>query len=332
MVNAPVKTNMVLELKNLQTVIENEEVEFPVLEDISIHLKHGETLGIVGESGCGKSMTALSIMGLLPPAAKIRRGKINLKGTNILELDKNTYRKKRGKEMAMIFQEPMTSLNPVYTVGFQIIEILREHSKISKKAAKDKAIEMLKLVGIPRPNEVINEYPHQLSGGMRQRIMIAIGLACNPEILIADEPTTALDVTIQAQILDLLNSLQEKLNMSIILITHDLGVVSEVCDRVVVMYAGQVIEEAEVRDLFEHPTHPYTKGLISSTPKIGEKKEFLYTIEGTVPRLEEMPAGCRFAPRCPKAFAKCFSESPPLFEILQTQKSRCWLYEEGREE
>lgn len=331
MVNAPVKTNVVLELKNLQTVIENEEGEFPVLEDISIHLKYGETLGIVGESGCGKSMTALSIMGLLPPAAKIRRGKINLKGTNILELDKNSYRKKRGKDMAMIFQEPMTSLNPVYTVGFQIIEILREHAKISKKAAKDKAIEMLKLVGIPRPNEVINEYPHQLSGGMRQRIMIAIGLACNPEILIADEPTTALDVTIQAQILDLLNSLQEKLSMSIILITHDLGVVSEVCDRVVVMYAGQVIEEAEVRDIFEQPTHPYTKGLISSIPKIGEKKEFLYTIEGTVPRLEDMPAGCRFAPRCPKAFAKCFSESPPLFEIQQTQKSRCWLYEEGRE-
>jgi peptide/nickel transport system ATP-binding protein len=319
----------ILELKNLYTVIQNDKGEFPVIEDVSIILKNGETLGIVGESGCGKSITALSIMGLLPSAVKIKKGEIYLKGTNLLSIDKNSYRKKRGKEMAMIFQEPMTSLNPVYTVGFQISEILREHSKISKKEAKVKVIEMLNLVGIPRAAEIINEYPHQLSGGMRQRIMIAMGLACNPEVLIADEPTTALDVTIQAQILDLLKSLQEKLDMSIMLITHDLGVVSEICDRVVVMYAGQVVEEADVKDIFNHPTHPYTKGLIASTPKIGEKTEFLYTIEGTVPGLEEMPKGCKFAPRCPQAFSKCYPEAPPLFEINDNQKCRCWLFEEG---
>jgi peptide/nickel transport system ATP-binding protein len=322
-----IKQKVILELKNLQTVIQNDEGEFSVLEDVSLYLKTGETLGVVGESGCGKSITALSIMGLLPPAAKIKNGEITLKDTNLLALDKNAYRKRRGKDIAMIFQDPMTSLNPVYTVGFQIIEILREHTDISKKEAKEKAIEMLKLVGIPRPSEVINEYPHQLSGGMRQRIMIAIGLACNPEVLIADEPTTALDVTIQAQILDLLNSLQKRLDMAIMLITHDLGVVSEVCDRVVVMYAGQVVEEADVKEIFQHPSHPYTEGLIASTPKIGERREYLYTIEGTVPRLEEMPKGCRFATRCPKAFDKCFSEAPPLFTLSPTQKSKCWLYE-----
>jgi oligopeptide/dipeptide ABC transporter ATP-binding protein len=226
----------------------------------------------------------------------------------------------------MIFQEPMSSLNPVYTIGFQLIELLREHTTMSKAKAKKKAIEMLQTVGIPRPHEVIDEYPHQLSGGMRQRVMIAMGLACNPDILIADEPTTALDVTIQAQILELMKRLQEQFDMAILLITHDLGVVAEVCDRVIVMYAGQIVEEAPVLTLFESPNHPYTKGLIASTPKIGEGKERLHTIEGTVPQLSEMPKGCRFATRCSEVMERCIRESPPLVELSEQVRCRCWLY------
>lgn len=323
--NNAVKRENVLELKNVCTTIKADGKEYPVIEDISLTIGSGETLGIVGESGCGKSMTALSIMGLLPSNASVKNGEILLKGVNLLDLDKEAYRKKRGKDIAMIFQEPMTSLNPVYTIGFQLVEVLREHTKISKNQAKAKAVEMLKLVGIPRPEEVVDEYPHQLSGGMRQRVMIAMGLACNPEILIADEPTTALDVTIQAQILDLLKDLQKKLDMSIMLITHDLGVIYEVCDRVVVMYAGQIVEEADAREIFAAPLHPYTKGLIASTPKIGEKKEYLHTIEGTVPPIDKMPKGCRFADRCPEAFDLCYSESPSLFAVAD-RRCRCWLY------
>jgi oligopeptide/dipeptide ABC transporter ATP-binding protein len=323
--NNAVKRENVLELKNVCTTIKADGKEYPVIEDISLTIGSGETLGIVGESGCGKSMTALSIMGLLPSNASVKNGEILLKGINLLDLDKETYRKKRGKDIAMIFQEPMTSLNPVYTIGFQLVEVLREHTKISKNQAKAKAVEMLKLVGIPRPEEVVDEYPHQLSGGMRQRVMIAMGLACNPEILIADEPTTALDVTIQAQILDLLKDLQKKLDMSIMLITHDLGVIYEVCDRVVVMYAGQIVEEADAREIFAAPLHPYTRGLIASTPKIGEKKEYLHTIEGTVPPIDKMPKGCRFADRCQEAFDLCYSESPSLFAVSD-RRCRCWLY------
>lgn len=319
----------VLELKNIQTVIKREGGILPVLDDVSLHINRGETLGVVGESGCGKSMTALSIMGLLPAEGQVSKGEILLKGINLLKLSPEDYRQKRGRDMAMIFQEPMTSLNPVYTIGFQIIEILREHTQLSKKEAKEKAVEMLKLVGIPRPQEVVHEYPHQLSGGMRQRVMIAIGLACDPEILIADEPTTALDVTIQAQILDLIQDIQQKLNMSILMITHDLGVVAEVCDRVVVMYAGQVVEEASVKQVFDSPAHPYTKGLIASTPRIAEKKEYLNTIEGTVPQIDQLPKGCRFADRCPDSFATCFEALPPLISLTDNHQCRCWLYQEG---
>lgn len=316
----------VLEVKHVKTRIKMESKEYAIIEEIDFHVDSKETVGIVGESGCGKSMTALSIMGLLPENARVSEGEIRLQGTNLLTISKDAYRKKRGKEMSMIFQEPMSSLNPVYTIGFQLIELLREHTTMSKAKAKKKAIEMLQTVGIPRPHEVIDEYPHQLSGGMRQRVMIAMGLACNPDILIADEPTTALDVTIQAQILELMKRLQEQFDMAILLITHDLGVVAEVCDRVIVMYAGQIVEEAPVLTLFESPNHPYTKGLIASTPKIGEGKERLHTIEGTVPQLSEMPKGCRFATRCSEVTERCIRESPPLVELSEQVRCRCWLY------
>lgn len=316
----------VLEVRNVKTRIKMENKEHAIIEGIDFHVDSKETVGIVGESGCGKSMTALSIMGLLPENASVSEGEIRLQGTNLLSISKDAYRKKRGKEMSMIFQEPMSSLNPVYTIGFQLIELLREHTIMSKSQAKKKAIEMLQTVGIPRPHEVINEYPHQLSGGMRQRVMIAMGLACNPDILIADEPTTALDVTIQAQILELMKKLQEQFDMAILLITHDLGVVAEVCDRVIVMYAGQIVEEAPVITLFETPSHPYTKGLIASTPKIGDEKDRLHTIEGTVPQLSAMPKGCRFSTRCLEVTERCMRESPPLVELSEHVRCRCWLY------
>ncbi|MGG1663662.1 ABC transporter ATP-binding protein [Brevibacillus sp. NRS-1366] len=316
----------VLEVRKVKTRIKLESSEYAIIEDINFHVDSKETVGIVGESGCGKSMTALSIMGLLPENASVSEGEIRLQGTNLLTISKDAYRKKRGKEMSMIFQEPMSSLNPVYTIGFQLIELIREHTTMSKAKAKMKAIEMLQTVGIPRPQEVIDEYPHQLSGGMRQRVMIAIGLACNPDILIADEPTTALDVTIQAQILELMKKLQNQFDMAILLITHDLGVVAEVCDRVIVMYAGQIVEEAPVLTLFETPRHPYTKGLIASTPKIGDEKDRLHTIEGTVPQLSEMPKGCRFASRCSEVTELCIKESPPLVELSEHVRCRCWLY------
>lgn len=316
----------VLEVRNVKTRIKMENREYAIIEDIDFHVDSKETVGIVGESGCGKSMTALSIMGLLPENANVSEGEIRLQGANLLSISKDAYRKKRGKEMSMIFQEPMSSLNPVYTIGFQLIELLREHTIMSKSQAKKKAIEMLQTVGIPRPHEVINEYPHQLSGGMRQRVMIAMGLACNPDILIADEPTTALDVTIQAQILELMKKLQVQFDMAILLITHDLGVVAEVCDRVIVMYAGQIVEEAPVLTLFETPSHPYTKGLIASTPKIGDEKDRLHTIEGTVPQLSAMPKGCRFSTRCLEVTERCLRESPPLVELSEHVRCRCWLY------
>ncbi|RNB87687.1 ABC transporter ATP-binding protein [Brevibacillus fluminis] len=317
----------ILEVSNVNVMIKKQRQELTIATDVSFAVGSGEALGIVGESGCGKSITALSIMGLLPNNVYVSKGSIRLKETDLVALKRNDYRKMRGKEIAMIFQEPMTSLNPVYSIGFQIVELLREHTQLSKKAAKTKAIDMLKLVGIPRPEEVINEYPHQLSGGMRQRVMIAMGLACDPSLLIADEPTTALDVTIQAQILELLKDIQKRYDMGILLISHDLGVIAEVCDRVLVMYAGQVVEEASVQSLFENPKHPYTRGLIASTPKIGESKKRLHTIEGSVPQLADMPNGCRFAVRCNKVMERCLGESPPLFEKADHTKCRCWLYE-----
>lgn len=321
----------VLKVEKLEVGISTEEGFSNIVNGVSFSLEKGKTLGIVGESGCGKSMTSLSLMGLLPPAVSYRSGNIRLKDRELTTMGKNDRRKMRGKDIAMIFQEPMTSLNPVYTIGSQIVELVLNHLKLSKKDAYAHALKMLQLVGIPRAEEVIHEYPHQLSGGMRQRVMIAMALSCDPEVLVADEPTTALDVTIQAQILELMKSLQHELNMSIILITHDLGVVAEMCDRVVVMYAGEVVEESSVDELFEHPKHPYTKGLLASLPDIQEEKEYLSSIPGTVPSPTEMPKGCRFAPRCEFAHSRCV-ESPPVLQINENASAKCWLFSEKKEE
>lgn len=321
----------VLKVEDLEVGIPTEDGFANIVNGVSFSLEKGKTLGIVGESGCGKSMTSLSLMGLLPPAVSYRSGSISLKEKDLTKLPKNDWRKLRGKDIAMIFQEPMTSLNPVYTIGSQIVELILNHEKMSKKEAYKRALKMLQLVGIPRAEEVLHEYPHQLSGGMRQRVMIAMALSCDPEVLVADEPTTALDVTIQAQILELMKSLQKELDMSIILITHDLGVVAETCDRVVVMYAGEVVEESGVEELFENPKHPYTKGLLASLPDIDEEKEYLSSIPGTVPSPTEMPKGCRFAARCEFAHDRC-KESPPTIPVNEQSSAKCWLYAEKESE
>ncbi|WP_096190437.1 ABC transporter ATP-binding protein [Evansella halocellulosilytica] len=318
----------ILEIKDLEVAIPEDDGDVNIVNGISLSVSKGKTLGIVGESGCGKSLTSLSIMGLLPKNLKINNGSIQLDGRELTTLSKNERRKLRGKDMAMIFQEPMTSLNPVFKIGYQIVEIVRNHKDISKKEAYRHALHMLKLVGIPRAEEVINDYPHQLSGGMRQRVMIALALSCYPKLLIADEPTTALDVTIQAQILELMRSLQDEMNMSIVLITHDLGVVAEACDDVAVMYAGDVVERSTVDELFEEPKHPYTKGLLSSIPDIDEEVEILSSIPGTVPSPHEMPRGCRFADRCPEAFDYCFKHEPEEFKVKSNSSAKCWLYSE----
>lgn len=321
----------ILKVENLEVGVKKDTGFMNIVNNISFFLKKGETLGIVGESGCGKSMTSLSIMDLTPASVSLKSGKILLKDKDLTAMRKNERRKVRGKEIAMIFQEPMTSLNPVYTIGYQIVEMIRNHQNMTKKQAYQHALNMLQLVGIPRADEILHEYPHQLSGGMRQRVMIAMALSCSPEILIADEPTTALDVTIQAQILELMKSLQEEMNMSIILITHDLGVVAEMCDRVVVMYAGEIVEESEVHELFENPKHPYTKGLLESLPDVDEDREYLSSIKGTVPSPSEMPEGCRFAPRCAFASEKC-QEDPPVFRVNQKSSCKCWLFEDSTAE
>jgi len=318
----------VLEIDNLQTKFRTDNGEITVVDGVSFHIQKGETLGVVGESGCGKSVTSLSVMGLLPQTAKISGGEIRFNGNNLVASSPEAMRKIRGKEIAMIFQEPMTSLNPVFTIGSQIVELVRNHTDMNKKSAKRHAVNMLKLVGIPRPEQVVDEYPHQLSGGMRQRVMISMAMSCDPDLLIADEPTTALDVTIQAQILDLMRDLQKKREMTIMLITHDLGVVAEMCDRVVVMYAGQVVEEAPVERLFESPRHPYTNGLLGSMPNLEEDREYLFSIGGTVPSPGNMPIGCRFADRCNKVMPKCREQAPPLLELERTVKCRCWLYDQ----
>lgn len=321
----------ILEVKNLKVGITQDDNEIAIVNDISFQLNKAETLGIVGESGCGKSMTSLSLMGLLPLGVKWQSGDITLDNVHFENFSNKDWRKIRGKKISMIFQEPMSSLNPVYTVADQIMEIVLNHEKVSKKVARVRALEMLKLVGIPRPEQVLDEYPHQLSGGMRQRIMIAIALACNPEILIADEPTTALDVTIQAQILELMKKVQDKLHMSIILITHDLGVIAEMCDRVIVMYAGEIVEESLVVNLFDSPKHPYTQGLLKSLPNIEVQKEYLSSIPGVVPAPGDMPVGCHFAPRCPLVHEKC-SAHPPIFTTSEGSKVRCWLYDDNLKE
>ena len=296
------------------------------VQDLSFHVDEKETLGIVGESGSGKSVTSLSIMGLLPEKITDITGEALFENVDLLAMTERQKRTYRGNHMSMIFQEPMTSLNPLHTCGKQIMEPILIHQKVSKAEAKERAIELLKLTGIPAPEQRFNEYPHQMSGGMRQRIMIAMALACDPKLLIADEPTTALDVTIQAQILELLKQLKKTQNMGIIMITHDLGIVSEMCDRVIVMYTGQVVEQGPIRDIMEHPLHPYTQGLIAAIPQIGEVKEKLQNIKGMVPSLDRMPEGCSFHPRCPYAMEVCKKQRPELISVEGTRQVRCFKH------
>ncbi len=329
---AAVDAATVLEVDGLETVFFTRQGLVKAVDGVSFSLKRGEILAVVGESGCGKSMTALSIMRLVPtPPGRIINGTIKLEGRDLLGLDEAEMRALRGNAISMIFQEPMTSLNPVFTIGDQIAEAFRLHQNLSRAEARDKAVEMLRRVRIPEPARRAREYPHQLSGGMRQRAMIAMALACNPRVLIADEPTTALDVTIQAQILQLIVTLQQELGTAIILITHDLGVVAETAQRVVVMYAGRKIEEADVEALFEAPLHPYTQGLLASVPQLGlmskgveAAPERLKEIPGRVPSLIDLPAGCTFAPRCALADARCRTEYPPYEESRPRHWVACW--------
>jgi peptide/nickel transport system ATP-binding protein len=321
--------DVILDVKNLKTVFFTPSGLFKAVDDVSFHVRRGETLAIVGESGCGKSVSALSIMRLVPnPPGKIVDGSVTLEGTNLLALDEEEMRGIRGNRMSMIFQEPMTSLNPVMRIGDQITEAVRLHQNKTAKEAWARAVEMLRLVRIPEPERRAREYPHQLSGGMRQRAMIAMALACRPALLIADEPTTALDVTIQAQILALIVDLQKELGTGLILITHDLGVVAQTAQRVIVMYAGRKVEEASVDDLFADPRHPYTRGLMASMPAVislGAKTDVRLTeIPGMVPSLTNLPEGCAFAPRCPLAIERCRQEYPPLQDFGGHHRAACW--------
>ncbi|SKC76175.1 ABC transporter ATP-binding protein [Maledivibacter halophilus] len=318
-------TKPLLEVKDLVLGFNIEDEFINVIDNVSFSINKGEIVGLVGESGCGKSITSLSVMRLLPRTAVVPNGEIFFNSKDLLKISEDDMIGMRGKEIAMIFQEPMTSLNPVYTIGDQISEILLLHRKMSKKEAVNKSIEKLKIVSIPSPEKVIKQYPHELSGGMRQRVMIAMAMACNPKVLIADEPTTALDVTIQAQILDLIKDLKDETQASILLITHDLGVVAEMCDYVIVMYAGRVVEEADIYSIYENPQHPYTVGLLKSLPTLNEIRTRLHTIKGTVPAPKDFLQGCRFAPRCERATDICFNETPPLIEVGDTHKVRCFL-------
>ena len=320
--------NNILEIKNLHTYFYTDSGVIKSVDGVDIELREGTTLGIVGESGSGKSVTALSVMGLLMgTTGKVAEGEILFEGRDLTKLDDEERRKMRGEKISMIFQEPMTSLNPVMKIGDQITECILMHNNISKQEAWDKAVEMLKLTGVPRVERMMKEYPFQLSGGQRQRVLIAMALVCTPKILIADEPTTALDVTIQAQILDLMENLKQKTGTSILFITHDLGVVAEVCDDVVVMYSGRVVEKGDVRSIFASPSHPYTRGLLASIPKLGECAEELESIPGNVPNPKYMPQGCKFAPRCSCAFDKCREEEPGFYDVGEGHMSRCWLCE-----
>ncbi|HQZ82389.1 MAG TPA: ABC transporter ATP-binding protein [Pyrinomonadaceae bacterium] len=319
-----------LEITDLKTHFSTRAGLVRAVDGVSFSLGRGELLGLVGESGCGKSITALSVMQLISPPGKIVGGSIVFKSEELTAASAARLREIRGNDIAMIFQDPMTSLNPVYTVGEQIAEALRLHRKLDRKAAKDAAIEAMREVAIPAPETRVDDYPHQLSGGMRQRIMIAMALACDPELLIADEPTTALDVTIQAQILELLDELRKTRELAVLLITHDLGVVAEVADRVCVMYTGKIVEEAGVNEIFASPKHPYTQGLLKSVPKLssdGRRAERLSTIEGTVPSPTELPPGCHFAPRCLQRMPECEKGEIPFFEIGNNDRVRCLLYD-----
>jgi len=320
-----------LEVRNLQTHFPTRAGLVRAVDGVSFHLDRGELLGLVGESGCGKSMTALSIMRLITPPGKIVNGEILFDGKDLLKLSDSEMREMRGDDIAMIFQDPMTSLNPVYTVGEQIAEALRLHRKLSRSQARNATIEAMREVAIPDPARRVNDYPHQLSGGMRQRVMIAMALACNPRLLIADEPTTALDVTIQAQILELLDELRKQRELAVLLITHDLGVVAEVADRVAVMYTGRIVEESPVEELFARPKHPYTEGLLRSVPRLTvadlNKNERLETIEGVVPSPTDLPPGCHFAPRCRHRMPRCTAEEIPLYQLEGNVEVRCVLYD-----
>ncbi len=318
-------TDTLLEVRDLRTHFDTDRGLFRAVDGISFDVPKGRTVGLVGESGCGKSVTSLSIMGLVPsPPGKIAAISLKFQGRDILAMSADERRKLRGGQMSMIFQEPMTSLNPVRTIGHQIIEAIRAHTDLSYAAARARAIEVLDLVRIPSPASRVDEFPHRLSGGMRQRVMIAMALSCNPALLIADEPTTALDVTIQAQILDLLHDLQARLGMAILIITHDLGVIAEIADDVLVMYAGKIVESAPVAAIFADPQHPYTIGLLGSIPRLGEYRDRLATIEGSVPSPANQPKGCRFSPRCPFADAHCREQQPPLRTLGTGHQVACW--------
>lgn len=317
-----------LHIEHLKTAFKTDGGEVVSVDDVGFRLKTGETIGIVGESGCGKSVTSLSVMRLLGKSGYVKEGEIWFNGQDLTKFTEDEYRRIRGNEISMIFQEPMTSLNPVFTIGFQMQEGITLHLGLKGKKARDYAVEMLKKVGIPRAESIMNEYPHALSGGMRQRVMIAMALSCKPKLLIADEPTTALDVTIQAQILELMKSLRDESGTAIMLITHDLGVIAEMADKVIVMYAGQVVEEADVFTLFDNPRHPYTQGLMKSIPHVdSDPDERLTSIQGTVPSLLAMPKGCRFNNRCQYAEERCRQEQPLLVTVGEGHSVRCWLAE-----
>ncbi|WLD58120.1 ABC transporter ATP-binding protein [Salinispirillum sp. LH 10-3-1] len=320
------KQKPLLEIKNLTTAFQTDAGQVKAVNDLSLIVPEGKSLGIVGESGSGKSVMSLSILRLVQEPGKIVAGEILMDGEDILQLSDKAFRSIRGNKISMIFQEPMTSLNPVFTVGDQIAEVFQTHQKMRKSEALKKSVDILRQVGIPSPEKRVHQYPFELSGGMRQRVMIAMALACNPRLLIADEPTTALDVTIQAQILDLIRSLQTELNMSVIMITHNLGVVAETCDYVAVMYCGKVVEYTDVETLFSEPKHPYTIGLFNSLPRHDEDKAELIAIKGSVPNPTELPTGCAFAPRCPDARPLCEQQSPPLQDHADKTQVRCWKF------
>lgn len=317
-----------LDVKNLKTYFYTDRGIVKAVDGVDFAVRPGETLGIVGESGCGKSVTSMSVMRLVESPGEIAGGQIFFEGQDLTTVSEETMQHIRGNDISMIFQEPMTSLNPVFKIGEQISEVLILHQNLTKEQARQKSIEMLKLVGIPRAERIVDDYPHQLSGGMRQRVMIAMALACMPKLLIADEPTTALDVTIQAQILELMNELKEKLNTAIMLITHDLGVIAKMADHVIVMYCGKVVEDAPVVDLFENPKHPYTVGLLGSIPDINAESSVLESIDGSVPNPLYLPKGCYFAPRCKHAYEKCHNERPELVEIEPGHRVSCFVFAE----
>jgi oligopeptide/dipeptide ABC transporter ATP-binding protein len=326
---APAKGDVLLEIRGLTTEFETRDGRFRAVDDLHLKVERGQTVGLVGESGCGKSMLAYSILRLVPPPGRVVTGEVMWKGRDLHRLGENDLRKVRGREIALIFQEPSAALNPVLSIGDHVSEPLRIHLKLGRKEAKEKAAELLRAVRIPDPSRRLADYPHQMSGGMKQRVLIAMAIACSPDLLIADEPTTALDVTVQAQILDLLSRLKEEYHLSLLLISHDLGVVAQNVDRLAVMYAGRIVEQADVRSIFEEPKHPYTEGLLRSIPRSGasgDERKRLEAIEGTVPNLANLPPGCAFSPRCPDRFEPCDRQPPSLMEVASGHLAACFKH------